>query len=115
MAAKVIILVTDKDDDKHGEISIVDNMGKAERLVETLIEAGFEQERVRVFSGSELEIQVMQRPVVSLVRPEAGSDGTPEAEGQPGEAKGAPEEGVPFQQGSGFRLSSLFRSDEPPQ
>ncbi len=109
MTAKVIILVTDKDDDKHGEISVVDNMGKAERLVETLIEAGFEQERIRVFSGSELEIQVMQRPVVSLMRSEAGLDVTPE-----GEAESALEEDASAAQGSSFRLSSLFRSDEPP-
>ena len=66
MQTKVIILVTDRDDDKHGEISVVEDTNKAKRLVETLIEAGFKQERIRVFGGDELNMQVSQRPVVSL-------------------------------------------------
>jgi hypothetical protein len=64
---KIIVLVCDKGDSKHGEISVLDDPQKAERLVETLLEAGFEEERIRVFSGKASEFQISQRPVVALV------------------------------------------------
>lgn len=63
----IIILVSDKGDSKHGEISVLDDPHKAERLVETLLEAGFEAERIKVFTGRPSEFQVSQRPVVALV------------------------------------------------
>lgn len=64
---RIIVLVTDKGDSKHGEVSVLDDPEKAERLVETLLEAGFEQERIRVFSGRLSEFQISHRPVVALV------------------------------------------------
>ncbi len=67
MSENIIVLVTDRGDSKHGEISVVDDPGKAEKLVETLLEAGFEQERIHVFAGRESDFQVSQRPVVALV------------------------------------------------
>lgn len=67
MPGKMIVLVSDLDDGKHGEITVVENPIKAARLLETLLEAGFEQERIRVFSGAEMEMQVTHRPVVALV------------------------------------------------
>lgn len=106
MPTKVIVLVADKDDEKHGEISIVDDMKKAERLVETLIEAGFERERLRVFSGGELEIQVTHRPVVTLAKAEASSGETAEEERELEEGEKV-EEGAPSAE-SGLRFSSLF-------
>ncbi len=63
---KIIVLVSDRDDSKHGEISVLDDPRKAEQLVETLLEAGFEQERIRVFTGKSGEFQVSHRPVVAL-------------------------------------------------
>lgn len=107
MPSRIIILVSDRDDEKHGEISVLDDLKKAQHLVETLIEAGFEQERIRAFSGGELEIQVTQRPVVSLVK----------NEGQ-GEERVVMEEAEETEPGSvdgdeaagGARFSSLFRS-----
>ena len=63
---KIIVLVSDKDDSKHGEISVLDDSENAERLVETLLEAGFQQERIRVFTGNLSEFQVSHRPVVAL-------------------------------------------------
>ncbi len=62
----VIILVSDPDDPKHGQVTVVDDPFKAERIVETLLEAGYERERFRVFSGKENELRVSYRPVVSL-------------------------------------------------
>ena len=51
MSEKIIVLVSDRGDSKHGEVSVLDDPQKAERLVETLLEAGFEPERIRVFTG----------------------------------------------------------------
>ncbi len=91
MTAKVIVLVADRDDPKHGEIVVVDTTTEAERLVETLLDAGFDRERVRVFTGTEMEAQVSQRPKVELVEmgldEPAPTDGSPaEEEVQPAEA-----------------------------
>ena len=45
MSEAVIVVVSDLDDAKHGEINVVENLQKAARLVETLLEAGFDQTR----------------------------------------------------------------------
>lgn len=83
----IIVLVTDKDDSKHGEISVLDDPQKAERLVETLLEAGFDESRIRVFNGRSSEFQISHRPVVALV--DGSSEGTrrPVAEGKSSEGK----------------------------
>jgi hypothetical protein len=67
MLNKVIVMVSDLDDASHGEINVLDGPDLAARFVETLLESGFEQERVRIFGGDELQMQVHQRPVVSLI------------------------------------------------
>ena len=83
MSEKIIVLVSDKGDSKHGEVSVLDDPQKAERLVETLLEAGFEPERIKVFAGRASEFQVSHRPVVALV-----------AEGEEGEPQARPESGA---------------------
>ena len=87
MNETIIVLVSDKDDSKHGEISILDDPQKAERLVETLLEAGFDESRIRVFNGRSSEFEVNHRPVVALV--DGSSEGTrrPVAEGKSREGK----------------------------
>ena len=67
MSNKVIVMVSDLDDASHGEINILDGPEAAVQFVETLLESGFEQERLRVFGGDELQMQVSHRPVVSLI------------------------------------------------
>jgi hypothetical protein len=67
MLNKVIVMVSDLDDASHGEINVLDGPEQAAHFVETLLESGFEQERIRVFGGDELQMQVHQRPVVSLI------------------------------------------------
>ncbi len=79
---KIIVLVCDREDSKHGEITILDDPQKAERLVETLLEAGFEQDRIRVFAGRTSEFQISHRPVVALVDGQEGGGGKPAAEGE---------------------------------
>ena len=68
MAQRMIVIVTDLDEPAHGEINVVDSAREAARLVETLLEAGFERDRIRVFVADEMDMQVTQRPVVALVR-----------------------------------------------
>ena len=66
MSDKFVLVVSNENDRKHGEISVLDTAQETERLVETLLEAGFDQERIRVFTGSEAEFVTTYRPVVSL-------------------------------------------------
>ena len=123
MASKILVLVTDRDDSKHGEITVLDDPRKAERLVETLIEAGFERERVRIFNGAEMDIQVSHRPVVSLLGdPEPGDESETVAEApveeqevQPileesvdTDSEEQPEPAIAYVQ-NGVRFSTLFR------
>lgn len=75
---QIIVLVSDKGDSGHGEITVVEDFAKAERLMEALIEAGFEQDRIHVFRGKRSEFAVSQRPVVNF------ADGEPRS---PAEAR----------------------------
>ena len=117
MQAKVIILVTDRGDDRHGEISVIDDPKKAARLIETIIEAGFEQERIRVFTGSELALQVTFRPVVTLASPEEAGMDSSQAGSEPKETEGGEtdeEAGVDDAAAArkpALKFSSLFRTD----
>ena len=88
MSDKIIVLVSDKGDSRHGEVSVLDDPQKAERLVETLLEAGFEPDRIRVFAGRASEFQVSHRPVVALMA--EGEEGEPQPR-----AEAAPEETMP--------------------
>ena len=67
MSEKIIVVVSDRGNGNLGEISVVDDPDTAERLVERLLEAGFEQERIQVFAGRQTEFEVGSRPVVALV------------------------------------------------
>jgi hypothetical protein len=83
MAARVIVLVVDRDDEKHGEIQVLDDARKAERLIEGLLEAGFEAERIKTFAGAEMDMRVSHRPVVALMvdgLEPASSDGSADEE-----------------------------------
>ncbi len=82
MDETIIVLVSDKDDSKHGEISILDDPQEAERLVETLLEAGFDESRIRVFNGRSSEFQISHRPVVALVDGSSEEARRPEAQAE---------------------------------
>lgn len=66
MTSNIVVLVLDVDDPRHGEISVVQESREAAGIMETLLESGFPMERIRVFSGNEIEPAVTYRPVVSL-------------------------------------------------
>jgi hypothetical protein len=116
MSDKFVLVVSDESDRKRGEISVLDTAHEAERLVETLLEAGFDQERIWVLMGSEADFAITSRPVVSLAdeanqttepaRP-ASDQAEPEVVEVGAEAEGKP---VEANSGNGRRMSSLFRS-----
>src|SRR3990172_10146117 len=124
MSDRAIVMIYDQDDQKRGEISVVDNAHKAARLVETLLESGFEQERIRIFTGAEMEMQVTHRPVVALVGSDAPVESAEKAIDAPVETEAEPEEALPRAKAElqeagvnvtpgvrdGVRFSSLFRS-----
>src|SRR6185295_13981875 len=68
------------------EINVMEDPEQAARFVESLLESGFEQERVRVFGGDELQMQVHHRPVVNLLTGARGG----QKEEAPGENREAP-------------------------
>ncbi len=124
MTKRIIVLVSDLDDAKHGEITLLESAQKAARLVETLLGAGFDMERIRVFNSDEMEMQVTHRPVVALIDGSAEGDAS-ESEEAPAEAPPPVEKrrevvasavsaahgadpSVPFHR-DGVRFSSLFR------
>jgi len=75
---QIMVIVSDLDNDKHAEINVIEGVQKAARLVEALLEAGFDQARIRVFVGGEMGMQVRHRPVVALVADDEGSKSAPD-------------------------------------
>ena len=66
MGGRTAVMVFDRDDPKHGELTMLAGAHEAARLAEELIEAGVEIERIRVFDATELSMRVVQKPVVTL-------------------------------------------------
>ncbi len=108
MSTKVIVMVSDRDNAKRGEITVADDPRTAAHLVETLLEAGFQQGQIKLYSGDEAEMRISSRPIVALV------DGCPtptareSVESYETERESADEEATPFVK-DGVRFSSLFR------
>ncbi len=116
MSDKFVLVVSDENDRKHGEISVLDTAHETERLVQTLLEAGFEQERIRVYTGSEAEFATTYRPVVSLcdeanqtTEPARSASDPVEPEATDIEAE-TEVEAVGAHSGNVSSMSSLFRS-----
>ncbi|MDP2674496.1 MAG: hypothetical protein Q8Q00_06285 [Dehalococcoidia bacterium] len=94
MTSKVIVFVTDGGDQRFGEVSVFDSSGEAERLLETLLQAGYDWQRIRVFYGGEMEARVSQRSVVALVtgdQEEVSESVAPDAQADQKEADSAGE------------------------
>ena len=108
MSTKVIVMVSDRDNAKRGEITVADNPRTAAHLVETLLEAGFQRGQIKLYSGDETEMRISSRPIVALV--DGSSMPTARQSREPDETsdKSADEEATPFVK-NGVRFSSLFR------
>ncbi len=119
MSEQVMVIVSDLDDAKHGEINVVESLPKAARLVETMLEAGFDQARIRVYTGAEMDMKVRQRPVVALVAGDEidepsphGDDGAgkrTETSGTKPESRGEEVTAEPYEK-NGVRFSTAFKS-----
>lgn len=116
MPDKTIVLVYDGTSEKRAEVNVLDDPHQAARLVETLLEAGFKQEQLRIYTGAEMEMQVTHRPVVALVGDVPGASAArDDSDSEPAQhrAKTEPKEAeVTAGPGTrdGVRLSSLFRT-----
>lgn len=95
MAHNVIVLVSDLDNAIRGELNVLESVEEATRLVETLIESGFEQERIRVFLGDEMQMEIRHRPVVSLASDSVGQATKEAAQAKEEEGSPAPKEESP--------------------
>lgn len=124
MSERTIVLVYDGTDQKHAETSVMDDPHAAARLVETMLEAGFEQGRIRIFTGTEMEMQVTHRPVVALVNGDAPGETQEKAIDAPADNEADTEQALPRAKAEreeagvsaiagmkdGVRFSSLFRT-----
>lgn len=79
MATSMVVMVLDPDDAKRGEITVVDDPKAAARMVESFLEAGYKQERIRVFNATPLQMQIVQKPVVSFSEGVVTGDFAPQA------------------------------------
>ncbi len=108
MSTKVIVMVSDRDNAKRGEITVADNPRTAAHLVETLLEAGFQQGQIKLYSGDETEMRISSRPIVALVDNSSRPTARESVELDETAEKSADEEATPFVK-NGVRFSSLFR------
>lgn len=112
MASTVIVVVTDLDNTAHGEINVVESPEEAAQLVETLIESGYDQARVRAFAADEFQIRVYRRPVVALT-PAAEADTIEQPEVPAGGEEADQEEDAPV--ASAEPVASLLTVDAAPE
>jgi hypothetical protein len=112
MSNTVVVVVSDLDNAAHGEINVMESPQKAARLVETLLESGFEQERIRVFSAEEFQMQVHHRPVVSLMTAEGEADDIPPDSGSTSEEADQEEAPVAAGASASVTLKSSVPADE---
>ncbi len=108
MSTKVIVMVSDGDNAKRGEITVADDPRTAAHLVETLLQAGFQQEQIKLYSGDETEMRISSRPIVALVDGSSTPPARKPVESDETARESADEEATPFVK-NGVRFSSLFR------
>ena len=112
MASRYLLFLADEKTPEQGEISFFDDANEAAGHAESLLEAGHEQDRIRIFSSDEMDIHVTHKPVVSLAGPDS-SPSDPEEFPTGAEENGASEgKGDVAGVKDGVRLSSLFKKSE---
>jgi hypothetical protein len=110
-----MVLLTEDGDVTRGEVKFLNSSNDVANYIEVLLEAGHAREKVRVFQGEEIGVEISYRPVVSL----SAADTHTEAEGQDVLGIGVAQNGdVPVKETAGndgpgmlngVRLSELFR------
>ncbi len=116
MSSTVIVVVADLDNSAHGEINVMESPDKAARLVETLLESGYEQERVRVFTAEEFQMQVHHQPVVSLTMPadRGAEEKKPKTASAKGKGKAGQQEHAPAVEASAASTPAVEEAAEEP-
>jgi hypothetical protein len=68
MTGKFLLIVSDDKDGSHAEVAMLDTALEVERRVESLLAAGFDADRIKVFTGGQTGVKVTHQPVVHLVK-----------------------------------------------
>jgi hypothetical protein len=63
-----MVIVADTDEETSGDIAFFGSAEESAAHVESLLEAGYEQERIGVFGVEKLATHVRHRPVVTIAR-----------------------------------------------
>ena len=105
MDTKFLVLLTDEDSSDRGEIRFFDDAEQVSSYAESLLESGYEQPRIRIFTSAAVEMLVSHRPVVSIV----GADESEEQEAADAARPIGNGEGATAGVKDGVRLSSLFK------
>lgn len=116
MTAQFMVLLTEEGDATRGEVKFLSSPNDVANYIEVLLEAGHAREKIRVFQGEEVGVEISYRPVVSLA---AAGDASSETEIPDAFAVGVASNGdAPAQEAAGddgpgmlngVRLSELFR------
>jgi hypothetical protein len=72
MTGKFLLIVSDEDGGSHAEVAMLDTALETERRVESLLAAGFDADRIQVFTGGQTGVKVTHQPVVHLMKRESG-------------------------------------------
>jgi hypothetical protein len=119
MTSQFMVLLTEEKGAARGELKFLASATDVAHYIETLLEGGFDRESIRVFHGSEIELEISYRPVVSLSaaaeppppeEPEAPAPAAAESQNGDVPAEGDAAEGEEVQGvRNGVRFSELFR------
>ena len=112
MADEFLVFVADEEAQERGDIRFFTDATAAAGHAESLLEAGYDQSRIRVFSAKEMDVHVTHRPVVSFV---GGADnGASQDSEAPEKTPADDDEGEGEMAGvkDGIRLSSLFKKSD---
>lgn len=67
---KVLVVALNEGATQDGQAHFFDDGEEASRFIETLMEGGLEAERIIVFHGTPMNVNVSYRPVVAIEQPE---------------------------------------------
>ncbi|HET9477428.1 MAG TPA: hypothetical protein VFP63_08065 [Dehalococcoidia bacterium] len=67
MTSKTMVVLLQENSDTRGEINWFDYAQDAERFIESLLDAGFERQSIRVMEGQDMDVLITQKPMVTLL------------------------------------------------
>jgi hypothetical protein len=66
MTGKFLLMVSDDEEGDRGEVVMLDTAQETERKIASLMAAGVDGKRIRVFTGGQTGLTITHRPVVRL-------------------------------------------------